>query len=385
MQSEPEAKGLFRAALGGNRKTIAAAFERLARNEDAFPHLDNRRWNARQTCVELPPDEGTGCWRLISVSNEVFAVITNCNYISPRHERVPSEGLVEFHFVLEGPVVLDLPRDRTAETTVTAATMMVCHQAPGVAYDVSCAPGAFRMISLYVQPKLLTESYGFGLGDDSDARQLLNPADRTMVIVEKSINIDFVRVLRELFDLQFAEPRELMLAVAKIFELLALSVEELDKRSSVTDSSMMFTEKELDMFARASEILSTDFTSNLTISGLARLLGTNSTKLKSGFKLLYGMTIFNYRNRYRMMRAMELLVEQKQPISAVAQAVGYEHQASFTSAFKAHFGFAPKSARQMAKKSGTIQDGAASHLRQVRSSESGAEDISPGAHDPRGA
>ena len=37
-----------------------------------------------------------------------------------------------------------------------------------------------------------------------------------MVIVEKNINIDFVRVLRELFDLQFAEPRELMLAVAKI-------------------------------------------------------------------------------------------------------------------------------------------------------------------------
>ena len=129
---------------------------------------------------------------------------------------------------------------------------------------------------------------------------------------------------------------------------------------------MMFTEKELDMFARASEILSTDFTSNLTISGLARLLGTNSTKLKSGFKLLYGMTIFNYRNRYRMMRAMELLVEQTQPISAVAHAVGDEHQASFTSAFKAHFGFAPKSTRQMAKKSG-------------------AEDISPATHDPRRA
>ena len=166
LQFEPETKGLFRAALGGSRKTIAAAFERLAKNEDAFPYLDNRRWNARQTCVELPPDEGSGCCVSISVSNEVFAVITNCNYISKRHERVPSEGLVEFHFVLGGLVVLDLPRDRTVETTVTAATMMVCHQAAGVAYDVSCAPGAFRMISLYVQPQLLTESYGFGLGDD---------------------------------------------------------------------------------------------------------------------------------------------------------------------------------------------------------------------------
>ena len=59
-------------------------------------------------------------------------------------------------------------------------------------------------------------------------------ADRTMVIIKKNISIDFVRVLRELFDLQFAEPPRADAGRGEGFELLALSVEELDKRPTVT-------------------------------------------------------------------------------------------------------------------------------------------------------
>jgi transcriptional regulator GlxA family with amidase domain len=41
-----------------------------------------------------------------------------------------------------------------------------------------------------------------------------------------------------------------------------------------------------------------------------------------------------------------LLVADQLPIAAVASAVGFRHQASFTSAFRAHFGLTPKQARQ---------------------------------------
>ena len=100
------------------------------------------------------------------------------------------------------------------------------------------------------------------------------------------------------------------------------------------------------MFNRAREVLASDFSESQTIPRLARTLGTNATKLKSGFRLLYGTTIFAYRNRHRMDRAMELLVEGQIPIAAVAHAVGFRHQASFTSAFRGHFGLTPKQARQ---------------------------------------
>jgi len=348
-------KGLFRAVLGSPKNTLQAVFDRLSQDSDEYPKMVDTRWNVMHVRVDLPPDEGTGFWRVVSISNEIFAVITECQYTEPRFERVPAEGLVEFHFVLKGPVELALPQDNRAEAALTATTMMACHQAAGGAYDVQCLPGAFRMISLYVRPQLLTASYGFGHKENSGASRLLRPEVRSIVILEEKIDIDFVRVLRELFDLEFDERRDLMLAVGKIFELLALSSAALDDSRQV--APLMFSEKELEMFSQAREILTTDLSGNLTIAALARTLGTNSTKLKSGFKLLYGMTIFNFRNRYRMMRAMEMLAEHKQPISVVAHAAGYEHQASFTSAFKAHFGFSPKTARQMARtKGGDVHD-----------------------------
>ena len=71
---------------------------------------------------------------------------------------------------------------------------------------------------------------------------------------------------------------------------------------------IVFTARELAMFNRAREVLSSDFSESQTIPKLARKLGTNATKLKSGFRLLYGTTIFAYRNRHRMDRAMHLLV-----------------------------------------------------------------------------
>lgn len=350
--SDLERKGLFRAVLGGPDKTMHAVFERLAKAEDSFPAIIDQRWNTRHVRVDLPAKEGDGCWRFISISDEVFAVITECQYNEPRFERVPAENMVEFHFVLKGPVELALPHDSDTETALTATTMMACHQAPGASYDVQCLPGAFRMISLYVRPQLLVDSYGFGEKETSSAARLLRPEPGSIVILEEKIDLGFVRVLRELFDLQFLERRDLMLAIAKIFELLALSTTALDNGAQI--APLMFSEKELQMFSQAREILTSDVRGNLTIAELARMLGTNSTKLKSGFKLLYGMTIFSFRNRYRMMRAMEMLIEQKQPISVVAHAAGYEHQASFTSAFKAHFGFAPKSARQMVRAQGKL-------------------------------
>jgi AraC-like DNA-binding protein len=49
--------------------------------------------------------------------------------------------------------------------------------------------------------------------------------------------------------------------------------------------------------------------------------------------------------------AMQLLLERKLPIGEVARASGYERQASFTSAFKAHYGLLPKAARQLQSRS----------------------------------
>lgn len=341
----PATKGLFRTVLAGRGGTIRNVFEKLAVAPDGHPRLVNTRWNTAWTRVDLPPDEGSGCWQLLSISDEIYMIVTDCNYSATRFETVPSEGLVEFHYVLEGPVELDLPRPR--DVTLGATSVMACHQAPGVSYDVCCLPGTFRMISLYVQPALLTDSFGFGRGAGTAAALLLHPPPQAMALVEATTSVEIVAALREVFRLEFAARRDLMVAVAKMFELLALTASLLEAPQRGVSKGVAFTERELSMFARAREILSEDDGSTLTIAELARQLGTNATKLKSGFKLLYGMTVFDYRHRYRMSRALDLLGQPALQISAVAHKLGYRHQASFTTAFKDQYGISPKEFRKL--------------------------------------
>lgn len=342
----PDTKGLFRTALVGPGGTLRAVFEAVAQNPGKHTRRVNIGWNIAYTRIDLPPDEGTGCWKMISLRDDIYMIVTDCDYVSTRFERVPSEGLVEFHFVLEGPVELAVPLPD--EPNLKASSIMACHQAPGISYDVCCLPGRFRVISLYVRPGMLADSFGFGSQSGGRAERLMHPAAGEMALVETATTIEIVTVLRDVFAQEFNARRDLMMTVARMFELLSLTTTVLETDPVDSNSGIALTERELAMFARAQDILSNDAGGRLTIADLARRLGTNSTKLKSGFKLLYGMTIFNYRNHHRMTRAMEMLSDPRIPIARIAHAVGYDHQASFTTAFKAHFGIPPKEARKLA-------------------------------------
>ena len=346
------ALGLLRGALSGRGSTIREVFQRLAVDPGGHPRQVNTRWSTAYTRIDLPPEEGSGCWKLLSVRDEIFMVVTDCDYATPRREFVPSEGLVEFHFVLEGPVALDLPRAGGA--SLSATTMMACHQAPGVSYDVACLPGSFRMISLYVQPGLLVDSVGFGRQEGTAAAALLNPAPQSMAMFEVTTSVELVETLRAIFSLGFETRSDLMLVVAKMFELLVHSAALLEAPQNSHRAVEALSGRELAMFAQVRDWLGSDDDANLTISELARRAGTNATKLKSGFKLLYGMTIFDYRHRYRMNRAVELLADGSLQIAAVANRLGYRHQASFTAACKKHFGISPKELRKLAMSGATL-------------------------------
>jgi hypothetical protein len=66
-----------------------------------------------------------------------------------------------------------------------------------------------------------------------------------------------------------------------------------------------FSDADLERFRKAQKILSEQFEPPPTIAQLAGMLATNETKLKTGFKCLYGMTIFEFRHRRRMQLSLE--------------------------------------------------------------------------------
>lgn len=72
----------------------------------------------------------------------------------------------------------------------------------------------------------------------------------------------------------------------------------------------------------------------------------NEFKLKKGFKLLFGKSVFGYIKGLRMEHATRLLKDNKYGVEEVAYLLGYEHGQHFSTAYKKHTGVSPSRVRR---------------------------------------
>lgn len=89
---------------------------------------------------------------------------------------------------------------------------------------------------------------------------------------------------------------------------------------------------------------------DLTLPGLARMLGCSVNHLSQVINAGFGSSFFEYVNEYRVRHAVSLLErsgEDSPAIANVAYAVGFKSNSAFYTAFKKHVGQTPASYRRM--------------------------------------
>jgi DNA-binding response OmpR family regulator len=79
---------------------------------------------------------------------------------------------------------------------------------------------------------------------------------------------------------------------------------------------------------------------------LARLLGTNETRLNAAFRQEMDLPVFAYVREERMRQARMLLADTDIPVAAVGEHVGYPNPSNFAAAFRQRFGASPREFRQ---------------------------------------
>ncbi|OPY61682.1 MAG: Regulatory protein PchR [Syntrophorhabdaceae bacterium PtaU1.Bin034] len=200
-------------------------------------------------------------------------------------------------------------------------------------------PAPVKMVTLYISPQRLSSLMGTELhalpvdlasgpstfdGNEYDYCSTMGPAVESAVF--------------QIFDCRLSDMVRKLFIEAKALELLSLELEHLCRRKT---SATACRAEEIRGLHHARQIMMDNMLDPPTLTELAREVGLNVKKIKTGFRALFGATVYGFLHQYRMEKAMQLLRTDLSSVSEAAWAVGYVNVSHFSSAFRKQFGIRP--------------------------------------------
>lgn len=129
---------------------------------------------------------------------------------------------------------------------------------------------------------------------------------------------------------------------AKALEMLACCLTALEKDPRPGHvCPCRLREREREKIRLARDILISDLEAPPSLEQLAARAGLNATKLKRGFRQLFGTSVFDYLRNYRLETARRILEKDEVSVTEAAMTVGYSNIGHFCAAFKKQFGASP--------------------------------------------
>jgi AraC-like DNA-binding protein len=150
--------------------------------------------------------------------------------------------------------------------------------------------------------------------------------------------------IHQISDCPFKSPHLILFQESKALELVAWHLEIMSTRlcqNANRCSCCRLKSEDIQRIQAAREILIRDFDAPPCLKILAARVGLNVTKLKRGFRQLYGDSVFAYLREYRMEVARQALEKGEMNVTEVAMSVGYTNIGHFCAIFKKHFGINP--------------------------------------------
>lgn len=289
-------------------------------------------------------DQGYGRVELYSLAEDLFVVLADGVYDTPRVENAPGEGLIEFHLRLAGTLEMHMPQCATP-LVVEAPRLLVQYQPPGIDVHERVAPRSRdSCVSLYMKPEFLSElARRGGISRWPLLAEINDHGTATVWHRQFALSPTLLYIGTSLLENPYRQGIRLLHAEAKALELLCevLSMTQ----DTYRPGGPLATEAEARQLETARQMLATNLGTPMRIRDIARSIGMSESKIKRAFKARYGTTVFDYGLECRMRHALELLRCKRMSVGQVAYAVGYRHQTSFASAFQEHFGFQPSKAR----------------------------------------
>jgi AraC family transcriptional activator of pyochelin receptor len=185
-------------------------------------------------------------------------------------------------------------------------------------------------------------------GESKAIDEFLNNVDRNvstnLAKNEINVNAKIFSVIQDIKNCNYERLSRRLYLESKILELLAESFQVIESKND----SQELSNADIERIRFAGQLIRENIAKPLTIVQLARAVGVNHTKLKIGFKAIFGDTVFGYLQTMRMNEAKRYLLDTNLPLQEITHLSGYTNLSNFSIAFKRTFGFPPSRLRLVA-------------------------------------
>ncbi len=172
---------------------------------------------------------------------------------------------------------------------------------------------------------------------------------------QEPLNFEYRTILNEIFEFQghtlskIIEINRVRLLIEKFFFRTCniMKRKELAVPINQSDIDKLYTAESL--------LISADLNKPLTITQLSKIVGMSPSNLKSKFKQLFQTSIYQYYQKHRLHKAMDMLATGKYSIKEVGTDLGFSNLSNFSIAFKKEFGMLPS---EVLKKDGRKKESA---------------------------
>ncbi len=148
-------------------------------------------------------------------------------------------------------------------------------------------------------------------------------------------------VVRQMLQCPYEGALKNMYLEGKVLELIAIYINEVIIQESKGQGAVRLSRQDMESLELAKLLLESNYVEPMTLSELAKAVYINEYKLKTGFKEVYGQSVYSYVIDQRMERAKRLFEERDMKIKEVAGRVGYTNISHFIEAFRKKYGITP--------------------------------------------
>jgi AraC-like DNA-binding protein len=160
------------------------------------------------------------------------------------------------------------------------------------------------------------------------------------LLFEELVSPQIQKVVSEIIDVTIPETLQNFYFKIKAEELICLLFAELLKRENTPVHAL--NELDVQKIYQIRDFMLSTLDIPPVLSELATKAGMSESKLKRLFKQIFGNSLFNYYQNFRMKEAARLLKEHKLSVSEVGFRMGFINLSHFTKVFEEHIGMKPK-------------------------------------------